>query len=58
MKLIPTEWNPGLSSPFDPVAARAAYAHKLEVAIINGLKIEAFEHYMNNESFIGTRIHP
>lgn len=57
MKLIPTEWNPGLSSPFDPVAARVAYTHKLEVAIINGLKLPELEQYMNNEPFVGTRIH-
>lgn len=58
MKLIPTEWNPGLSSPFDPVAARAAYAHNFEVSIINGLKIAELENYLNNVPFIGTKIHP
>jgi uridylate kinase len=56
-KLIPDEWNPGLSSPFDPVAARAAEAAGIEVSIINGGKIEELEHYLNGEPFIGTRIH-
>lgn len=57
MKLIPTEWNPGLSSPFDPVAARTAHAHGIEVSIINGTKIEEIENYLENKAFIGTRIY-
>ena len=57
IKLIPDEWNPGLSSPFDPVAARAAHAAGMEVTIINGTRIEELEKYLNNEPFIGTRIH-
>lgn len=58
IKLIPTEWNPGLSSPFDPVAARAAQSQKLEVTIVNGQKISEIEKYLEGESFIGTKIHP
>lgn len=58
MKLIPTEWNPGLSSPFDPVAARVAESHNLEVTIINGTKISELENYLAGKAFIGTRIHP
>jgi uridylate kinase len=57
MKLIPSEWNPGLSSPFDPVAARAAQTHGLEVTIINGLKIDELEHYLEGREFVGTKIH-
>lgn len=57
MKLIPTEWNPGLSSPFDPVAARTAAEHNLEVTIINGLNTSEIENYLENKPFIGTRIH-
>ncbi len=57
LKLIPTEWNPGLSSPFDPVAAREAEAAHIEVVIINGKKPEEIEKYLEGEPFIGTRIH-
>ncbi|HEU4677113.1 MAG TPA: UMP kinase [Candidatus Paceibacterota bacterium] len=57
MKLIPTEWNPGLSSPFDPVAAREAKAHGLEVSIINGARLDELEHYLDGRPFMGTRIH-
>jgi uridylate kinase len=57
LKLIPTEWNPGLSSPFDPVAAREAMRLGLEVVNINGVKTGEIEKYLNGEAFIGTRIH-
>jgi uridylate kinase len=57
MKLIPNEWNPGLSSPFDPVAARTAHAHNTEVSIINGKNIGEIEKYLNGEAFVGTRVH-
>lgn len=58
IKLIPTEWNPGQSSPFDPVAARAAQSFDMEVAVINGAKISEIEDYLNGGTFMGTRIHP
>lgn len=55
-KLIPAEWNPGLSSPFDPVAAKEAEALGLEVAIINGARLEEFSNYLDNKPFAGTVI--
>jgi uridylate kinase len=57
-KLIPEEWGPGLSSPFDPVAAREAEQLGIEVAQINGTRLEDVMHYLHDEDFIGTRIHP
>ena len=56
-KLIPDRWDPGLSSPFDPIAAKEAEAKDLEVASINGERIGEIEKYLNQENFIGTRIH-
>ncbi len=55
-KLIPAEWNPGLSSPFDPIAAKEAEAAKIEVAIINGASLGEFEKYLKGEPFVGTVI--
>lgn len=57
LKLIPKEWDPGLSAPFDPVAARAATKLKLEVAQINGARLEELIKYLDGQSFVGTRIH-
>lgn len=57
-KLIPENWDPGLSAPFDPVAARAAEALGLEVAQINGARLAELDNYLTGAPFIGTRIHP
>lgn len=54
--LIPEEWNPGLSSPFDPVAAKEAEALGLEVAIMSGAALNEFSHYIDGEPFVGTVI--
>jgi uridylate kinase len=56
-KLIPAEWDPGLSSPFDPVAAREAEKLELEVASINGSDLTQLALYLDNHAFIGTKIH-
>jgi len=56
-KLIPDEWAPGLSAPFDPVAAREADRLGIEVAQINGLKLEELRKYLDGNAFVGTRIH-
>jgi uridylate kinase len=56
--LIPAEWDPGMSSPFDPIAAKEAESLGLEVAIINGKKLEEFSKYLDGLPFIGTVIAP
>lgn len=55
-KLIPSEWDPGLSSPFDPVAAKEAESLGLEVAIINGANLASFSDYIDGNPFKGTVI--
>lgn len=55
-KLIPDEWDPGLSSPFDPVAAREAEVAGIGVAIINGDKLGEVTKYLADQPFIGTSI--
>lgn len=55
-KLIPNEWNPGLNSPFDPVASKAAQAAGVEVIIMNGKPITNLANYLEGKSFQGTVI--
>ena len=55
-KLLPEKWDPGLSSPFDPIAAKEAETLGLEVAIINGSKLEEVTNYLEGKSFVGTKI--
>lgn len=57
LKLIPEDWDPGLSSPFDPVAARQAMALGLEVASINGADLSQLANYLNRRPFVGSKIH-
>jgi uridylate kinase len=52
--LLPTEWNPGLSSPFDPIAAKLAEELSLELAIIGGQNLSELEKCLRGESFLGT----
>lgn len=54
--IIPAAWDPGLSSPFDPIAAKEAEAIGLEVAIMSGATLEAFSNYLDGKPFIGTTI--
>ena len=55
-KLIPNEWNPGLNSPFDPIASKMAEETGVQVIIMNGKPIDNFEKCLNGESFLGTVI--
>ncbi|PIR85414.1 UMP kinase [Candidatus Kaiserbacteria bacterium CG10_big_fil_rev_8_21_14_0_10_45_20] len=52
--LLPKKWDPGLSAPFDPIAAREAEKLGLEVAIINGRKLKEVGKYLAGEPFKGT----
>ncbi|MFT5037135.1 MAG: uridylate kinase [Candidatus Azotimanducaceae bacterium] len=56
-KLIPEEWGPGLNSPFDPVAAKEAQEKDIEVASLNGEKLDELKNYLDGKAFMGTRIH-
>ena len=55
-KLLPEKWRPGLSSPFDPIAAKEAESFGLEVVIMNGRNIENLKDYLDGKDFIGTII--
>lgn len=56
--IIPAEWDPNLSSPFDPVAAKAAEENGVDVAIINGTRLEAVQQFLADKPFTGTLITP
>lgn len=54
--LIPHEWNPGLSTPFDPIASKMAEEESMTVYILNGKNIANLENCLNGEEFSGTKI--
>lgn len=53
--LIPKEWTPGLSAPFDPVASKIAQEQGISVAIL-GSSIKNLENYLHDKEFEGTII--
>jgi len=55
-KIIPKEWNPGLNSPFDPIASKMAEEDGIEVIIMNGKPIDNLAKCLNGEKFLGTII--
>jgi uridylate kinase len=55
--LIPKEWtSAGLSTPFDPIASKAAEEAGIEVSIMNGKPLDNLAKYLNGEKFQGTVI--
>jgi uridylate kinase len=54
--MIPSDWDPGMSAPFDPIAAKEADEKNIEVAVINGNKPESLIDYLHGDEFIGTKI--
>jgi uridylate kinase len=54
--LIPKDWDPGLNSPFDPVASKEAENLGLSVAILNGENLDNLKDYLDGKEFIGTVI--
>ena len=54
--LIPKEWNPGLNSPFDPIASKMAEKEGMTVIIMNGKPIDNLAKCLNGEKFMGTII--
>lgn len=54
--LIPKEWNPGLNSPFDPIASEMAEKEGMQVFIMNGKPIDNLAKCLNGEKFMGTVI--
>lgn len=55
LTLIPSEWTPGLSTPFDPVASRKAKEYGVRVIVAGG-DIANLEQYFATQTIEGTII--
>jgi len=53
LKMIPNKWQPCLSSPIDPTAARFAKSKKIQV-IVAGKNLKNLENIIEGKSFLGT----
>jgi uridylate kinase len=55
-KIVGEKWNPGMNTPFDPIASKVADEEKIEVAIMNGKDLQNLENYLAGKKFKGTTI--
>lgn len=55
-KLFGKKWDPGLNSPFDPVASKEAETIGLTVHIMNGKNLENLDNVLEGKRFVGTTI--
>jgi uridylate kinase len=56
MRLIPSEWTPGIHAPVDPVAARLAQESNLEVIVAGGKDLANLKNILDGGKFKGTAI--
>jgi uridylate kinase len=56
MRLIPSEWTPGIHAPVDPVAAQLAQKSNLEVIVAGGRDLANVKNILDGKQFKGTTI--
>ena len=47
-------WSPGLSAPFDPIAARFCEKHDMRALILGGMRMEPLLEYCTSGNVVGT----
>lgn len=55
-KMVGDKWDPGMCTPFDPVAAKKAEELSLRVVIMKGDDLENVEKYLKGQEYVGTVI--
>jgi uridylate kinase len=55
-KIVGDKWDPGLNTPFDPIASKNAQRLHLEVFIINGKNTKNLKKLFSGEKYKGTKI--
>jgi len=54
--LVGTKWVPGAHVPFDPIASRLAYRHKMKLVVMKGSDLVNLNNFLFNKKFKGTII--
>lgn len=54
LKLIPSEWSPGLRAPVDPIAARLAKKENIKAIVAFGRNLNNLRKILRGEKFKGT----
>lgn len=57
IKMVGTEWKPGLNAPFDPIASKLAKENNIEVICADGRNIKNTIAILEHQEFFGTLIH-
>lgn len=55
LDIIPNEWRPGLSTPFDPIGARLAMDNDIRVTVL-GQDLKNLTDYLEGSTFTGSEI--
>ncbi len=55
-RMVGNKWDPGMNTPFDPIASKLAQKNNLEVAIIGGDNLKNLEKYLKKKKFKGSII--
>jgi uridylate kinase len=55
-KMVGDKWDPGMNTPFDPVASKKAQRMGLKVVIIKGDDLENVERFLAGKEYVGTLI--
>lgn len=54
LKIIPSEWSPGLHVPVDPVGAKLAKKENIKAVVANGENLQNFKNILERKEFKGT----
>jgi uridylate kinase len=57
LKIIGSDWTPGMNAPFDPVASLECQKSNKKVLVLNGQNIDNLNKYFSGEDFRGTEIY-
>lgn len=55
-KIVGDKWDPGMHTPFDPIASKISQEENIEVAIMNGGDLANLKNYLDEKKFKGTVI--
>ena len=56
IEIIPDNWHPGLSTPFDPVSARKCREHGITVSLVSASELTEMELCLRGQPYAGTTI--
>lgn len=56
LKIVGSDWRPGMNAPFDPIAALRCQQKNKKVLVLNGQNLTNLNNYFSGKNFKGTLI--